>query len=317
MQSILVTGGCGFIGSHLVGELVSSGITGNVVIVDNMMMSSEDNLDKEVRDKVIIYKNDVTDRTTMSFLLQKHRIDTVIHLAVTPLVMSIKEPAFTFNNIAGMQVSLLECQRQGLFGRLISFSTAEVYGDAGYGILADEKSPCRPRTTYAAAKEASDNLVFSYAATFGTQHTILRLVNNFGPRKRVLQDAGIIPTTIRRIAEKKPVVLFDTGEQTRNFLNVKDTIRATFNALQNPDANNELFLLADPTPRRMIDVVRDIYRLIGEEERIEYAPPRMGDVESVQANPEKAKRVLNFEPKISWEEGLKECVNYYLSHELV
>ncbi len=316
MASIMITGGYGFVGSHLIEELVSSNFAEKIIIVDNMMMSSMDNLDKDISSNVQAYNMDVTDRNSLSLLLQKHRIDTVIHLAVTPLVLSLTEPAFTFNNIVDMQTTILECQRLGMFEKLISFSTAEVYGDAGYGIVVDEKTACSPRTTYAAAKAAADYLTLSYAATFNTSYTIIRLVNNYGPKKRVLRGAGIIPTAIRRIVEEKPVLLFNNGQQVRNFLNVRDTVKATLGVLQNDKANNEIFLLAEPTPRKMLDVVKDIYRLMQVKERIEFTTPRMGDVEQVQGNPSKSRKVLGFEPTVSWEQGLNECIEYYASHDL-
>lgn len=240
----------------------------------------------------------------------------MIHLAVTPLVLSLTEPKFVFNNIVDMQLSILECQRYGLFEKLISFSTAEVYGEAGYNCLVNEQTGFKPRTTYAAAKAAADMLVFSYAATFNINYNILRLVNNFGPKKRVLQGAGIIPTAIRSIVENQKVVLYGRGEQIRNFLNVRDTVDVVMKIINNPVFVNEVFLLADPIPRKMIDVIKDIFYLMGMKENIVYKEMRVADVLSVSADILKAKEKLSFEPKVSWFDGLNECIDYYSNHKL-
>ncbi len=308
----LLSGGAGFVGSHLAEALIQLNHIEKVVVVDNLTMSTLDNIGGILKNpKLEFVKGDVCDYKLMSFLLNKHEIDTVYHLAVTPLVFSLKEPKISTDNIIGMQQTILECQRRGFFKKLISFSTSEVYGSSD-DMLLSETDRLAPRTPYAAAKAACDLLIQSYNGSFNIDYTIIRLFNNYGPKKQVfLRRAGIIPTTINLLSQGKEVPIFGDGEFVRDFIFIKDTIRASLMVTENPNASGELFVIASGKPRSVKQIVFDIAKLMNVEPKMKFLPDRRGDVSFLCGNAQKAKKKLGFTPETSWEEGLKQCVDFY------
>jgi UDP-glucose 4-epimerase len=308
---ILVTGGTGFIGSHLVEQLLPLKSTEALIVIDNLKMGREANLSGCMTDpKLVVVQADVANYQQMSFLLNKWEVDVLVHLAVSPLVYSLKEPKHVFDNIVGMQTTLLDCQRRGYFKKLVSFSTSEVYGSSD-GIILSEQHPMAPRTPYAAAKGAADMLTYSYAQSFGNDFTIIRPFNNYGPRKTVLKGAGIIPTTIKLLSLGQTIPLFNKGETKRDFVFVKDTVEACLRVLQNSAASGQVINVATGISRTMKSVVEDIATLMNVEARLRYLPARDGDVSSLCGDGSKAKQLLNFAPVTPWDQGLKSCIEYY------
>lgn len=311
-KRVLLTGGAGFVGSHIAEALVQLDHIENIVIVDNLTMSTIDNLEAVIKNqKLEFVRGNVNDYKLMSFLLNKHEIDTVYHLAVTPLVFSLKEPKISADNMIGMQQTILECQRRGFFKKLISFSTSEVYGSSD-GMLLTETDRLAPRTPYAAAKAACDLLIESYHESFNIDYTIIRLFNNYGPRKQVfLRRAGIIPTTINLLSRGKEVPIFGDGEFARDFIFVKDTVKAVLLATEDSKASGELFIISSGKPKTVKQVVIDIATLMKVKPKMKFLPDRPGDVSYLCGNAQKAKDILGFEPKTSWEDGLKQCIDFY------
>jgi UDP-glucose 4-epimerase len=311
IKRILVTGGAGFIGSHLVEALLKLTDVEVVMIIDHLSMGSLTNLSHIESSKLSIIKGDIGDYSLLSFILNKHEIDTVCHLAVSPLVFSLKEPKLVTNNIVGMQLTILECQRRGYFRKLISFSTSEVYGSSD-NLKLTEKHRLAPRTPYAAAKAAADLLTQSYRESFKTDYTIIRPFNNYGPRKQVfLRRAGIIPTAIKLLSEGKPVPLFGKGEYARDFVFVEDTVQAVVESINSKNVSGEIINIATGQARTMREVVEDIARLMNVKPVINFLPCREGDVTYLCGDGSKANKLLGFTPKVSWEDGLKKCIEYY------
>ena len=248
----------------------------------------------------------------MHFSLEKYRIDIVVHMAATPLVFSIKEPVISFNGMFAMAQNLLECQRSGCFDRLISFSTSEVYGGCFDGIPLTEKSLLSPATPYASAKIACDVLIQAYTKSFGSNATVIRPFNNYGPRKVTFKQGGIIPTTISRFSENKPIQLFGGGSNTRDFVHVSDTARFVLAVLlEEEKTRGEIIQLSSGVIRSMKSVVEDIARLMNVTPKIEIKDERQGDVKSLVGDSSKAEKLLGFKVSKDWDEGLKECIEYY------
>ena len=224
-KTVLVTGGAGFIGSHLVDRLIADDAK-QVIIVDNLFLGSEKNIESAVAQGAIFYNEDIECKESLEYIFDQHNIDVVFNLATKALNYSFINPANAFTtNVTGI-INLLELQRKGEFQSLCHFSTSEVYGTAVYEPM-DEKHPKAPTTTYAAGKAAADMAVESYVNMFDVDAFIVRPFNNYGPRqnyKGLL--AGIIPITAWRIHHNIAPEIHGAGNQSRDFIHVSDTVDA-------------------------------------------------------------------------------------------
>lgn len=224
-KTVLVTGGAGFIGSHLVDRLILDGAK-QVIIVDNLFLGSELNIEHALSKGAIFFNEDIEYKDSLEYIFKKYEIDIVFNLATKALNYSFINPANAFTtNVSGI-INLLELQRKGKFKSLCHFSTSEVYGTAVYEPM-DENHPKAPTTTYAAGKAAADMAVESYVNMFDVDAFIVRPFNNYGPRQNYRGLlAGIIPITAWRIYNNISPELHGDGSQSRDFIYVMDTVDA-------------------------------------------------------------------------------------------
>ena len=226
-KHVLVTGGAGFIGSHLVDLLVSEGV-GQLTIIDNFFLGHLANLDdaRQWMPGLRVLSVDASHEQAMrESFAQVGPVDVVFDLAVIPLPTSLVRPQFCFDTNVRITSALCELLREGRFETLVHFSSSEAYGSAR-SVPMSEEHPLDPLTPYAASKAASDHLVRTYAATFGIDALVVRPFNNYGPRQNDLQYAGIIPTLLRCAFEGRTFTMFGDGEQTRDYIYVTDTVQA-------------------------------------------------------------------------------------------
>jgi UDP-glucose 4-epimerase len=224
-KTVLVTGGAGFIGSHLVDRLIADDAK-QVIIVDNLFLGSEKNIESAVAQGATFYNEDIEYKESLEYIFDQHNIDVVFNLATKALNYSFINPSNAFTtNVTGI-INLLELQRTGKFQSLCHFSTSEVYGTAVYEPM-DEKHPKAPTTTYAAGKAAADMAIESYVNMFGVDAFIVRPFNNYGPRQNYKGlMAGIIPITAWRIHHNVAPEIHGSGDQSRDFIYVLDTVDA-------------------------------------------------------------------------------------------
>ena len=239
-QTVLVTGGAGFIGSQLVDRLLADG-AGQVIIVDSLFLGSEDNIRLAVANGAIFYNEDIEYKGSLEYIFEQHQVDVVFNLATKALNYSFVNPGNAFTtNVTGV-INLLELQRKGRFKSLCHFSTSEVYGTAVYEPM-DEKHPTAPTTTYAAGKAAADMAVESYVNMFDVDAFIVRPFNNYGPRQNYKGPlAGIIPITAWRIHHNIAPEIHGVGNQSRDFIHVSDTVDAVvklFNVMPQGESVN-------------------------------------------------------------------------------
>jgi UDP-glucose 4-epimerase len=225
-RSVLVTGGAGFIGSHLVDRIIEED-PAQIVVIDNFFLGSETNLNaaKSLRADIEIVRIDATEFNAVASVVKRHGIESIFDLAVVPLPTSLTYPSWTVQSNVSMTLAVCELARLEEYDRLIHFSTSEVYGSAR-SVPMNEDHPHDAITPYAASKSAADQIVSSYVSTFGINASAVRPFNNIGPRQNPGTYAGIVPIVIKRVLSGSPIEIFGDGEQTRDFTWVRDTAKA-------------------------------------------------------------------------------------------
>jgi UDP-glucose 4-epimerase len=305
---ILVTGGAGFIGSHLVDKLLEIGAR-QVVIIDNLFVGNEENLDSAVEKGAVFYKDDIEISSTLDYVFEKHNIDIVFNCATKALNYSFLNPKNAFNtNVLGV-LNLLEHQRRGSFKTLVHFSTSEVYGTAVYEPM-DELHPINPTTTYAAGKAAADLALTSYVNMFDVDAFIVRPFNNYGPRQNYKGYlAGIIPITAWRIKNNIPPEIHGTGKQSRDFIYVSDTVDAVCKLYPLLDKAESINISTDGQIT-MNEVISKIVLFYNYKGKVLRKSARNADVESHNASNKKIKGLIDYS-LTSFDVGLAETLDWY------
>lgn len=311
-QTILITGGVGFIGSHLVDKCLANGAK-HVVIIDSLFVGQMENITKALSSgKATFYKDDIEIRTSVDYVFKNHDIDVVFNCATKALNYSFINPENAFSTNVTGTLNLLEHLRLGSYKTLCQFSTSEVYGSAVYEPM-DEAHPKSPLTTYAAGKAAADLAVESYVRMFDVDAYIARPFNNYGPRQNY--DgllAAIIPITAYRILNNIPPEIHGTGEQSRDFIYVEDTVDAILKLHQilpagesvNISTNNQV------TVNNLVKNICDIMNYEGE---ILKKPERKSDVECHNASNKKVKSLIDYQ-LTSFNDGLTATLEWYIKN---
>lgn len=308
-KTILVTGGAGFIGSHLVDLLLKEGAA-HVVVIDNMFLGSEDNLiDAMASGKVTLYRDDAELSTSLEYIFARHAIDVVFNLATKALNYSFLNPANAFDTNVKVALNLLELQRRGLFKTLCHFSTSEVYGTAVYEPM-DELHPRNPTTTYAAGKAAADMAVESYVRMFDVDAFIVRPFNNYGPRqnhKGML--AGVIPITAVKLMTGAAPEIHGDGTQSRDFIYVTDTVDAVLK-LYRLQPSGETVNISTDNQISINELIPRICSYFGYSGDIVRKEGRKSDVLCHNASNEKVKSLIDYQ-LTSFDEGLDLTLGWY------
>lgn len=304
-KNILVTGGAGFIGSHLVDRLMLES-PNNLVVVDNLFLGKLENI-KDSRANIHLL--DASLENEMKELLTKYNIDVVFNLAVIPLGVSLIFPSFCFNKNISITLNLCELLRLGFYKTLIHFSSSEVYGTAEY-VPMDEKHPLNGITPYAASKIACDQLVFSYIKTFNLDASIIRPFNAYGPRQNENNYAGVIPKTIARLQKGRPPVIEGSGNQTRDFTYVTDIASA---AVKIYECQKSRGLAINIASGGEISIHEIIDKLNSDNLEVIYKNKRIGDVDRHLADISLAQKLLGYTTSVNYIEGLKLTKEWYRS----
>lgn len=292
-KNVLVTGGAGFIGSHLVDEIISRRAK-NVVVMDNMFLGTEKNISTALAKGCKLYKDDAEFLSSIEYILKEQKIDIVFNLATKPLNYSFINPANCFSCNTNIAINLLELQRQGLFETLCQYSTSEVYGTAVYEPM-DENHPINPLTTYAAGKAGADKAVESYIHCFDLDAFIIRPFNNFGPRQNSTPPlSAVIPATIRRISEGEKPLIYGDGTQTRDFIYVLDTVRATLDLFENIKTG-ESVNVSTTQEVQIKDLVYSILEIMNLPNEVDFVENRKADVTTHASTNKKLLSLLDFQ----------------------
>ena len=308
-SGILVTGGAGFIGSHLVDRLFLEGAR-EVVVIDNMFLGSEENLEKAAQFGVKIYREDAESMASLEAILEEHPADIVFNCATKALANSFTDPASTYMVNPQVAINLLELQRIGRFTTLVHFSTSEVYGSAVSEPM-DEEHPIRPTTAYAAGKVAADVAAQSYAQMFGLDSIIVRPFNNYGPRQNWREPmAAVIPRSIHRLLDGQRPVIHGEGMQSRDFIYVLDTIDAVVGVYERLAPGDSVNICAEGQ-MTIRSVIEAICRLMKVAPDFEFQKRRHSDVECHRGSTTKLRRMGTYH-ETEFEIGLKATVDWYV-----
>lgn len=304
----MVTGGAGFIGSHLVDRLIADGAN-EVIIVDNLFLGNEENLKEAIIRGAKFYKDDIEISSSLGYLFDKYKIDIVFNCATKALNYSFVNPKNAFGtNVTGV-LNLLEHQRRGDFKTLVHFSTSEVYGTAIYEPM-DENHPINPTTTYAAGKAAADLAVRSYVNMFDLDCFIVRPFNNYGPRQNYKgYMAGVIPITAYKILRDSQPEIHGNGLQSRDFIYVHDTVDIVlklYPLMKKADSVN----ISTEGQVSIKDLVCKIAELMKYNGPILSKEARGADVECHNASNAKVKSLINYQ-LTPFDVGLKQTLDWY------
>ncbi len=314
-KSILVTGGAGFIGSHIVDALVKEEPE-NIIVASNLFLGKIENLAeaKSKFPKLNIMKLDMSDLDSVEYALHENPVDIVFNLAVVPLPTSHVRPKWTYLQNVLITAHLLELARKNAFKTLIQFSSSEVYGTAKY-IPMDESHPIDPTTPYAASKAATDQMTISYQRTFGLDASIVRPFNTYGPRQNAKGDfLALIPLTMTRILKNEDLVINGDGNQTRDWIHVEDTARGAVEAAKHESTRGKVINIGSGREVTINEIVRLIVEHTNYNRPIVHKEVRAADVRRHYSDNSLAKKLINFEPSIGIEEGIRKTVDWYLKH---
>jgi len=312
LKRVLVTGGAGFIGSHLAEELVNKNL--HVTVLDNLSSGKIENIERLFnRDNFVFIQGDMRNERTLFEILRG--IDVVFHeAAMVNVDESIEFPkVYADVNINGT-LNLLEAARRADVERIVFASSSSVYGDNSSTHI-NEDAHLNPSSPYALTKLVSERYCLLYQELYGLKTVILRYFNVFGPRQNTISPyAGVIPRFIWRIMKGQPPEIYGDGEQTRDFVHVKDVLQANILAATSEKAVGEIFNIGSGEPTSINCVASTIIKLVGNQKlQPIYTRKRKGDIPYSCANIEKVKKLLKYQPKIRLVEGLKSLLNDFSS----
>lgn len=311
-KKVVVTGGAGFLGSHVVPLFLNAG--SYVTVIDDFSNGKIEHLAEcKNHSRFELIRGDVTDSRDVNQAFDGAGM--VIHLAVLCLRESIKYPRRVTEVIVNGTLNCLDAAISNEVELFLNCSSSEAYGSAVHTPM-DEEHPLNPETPYAAAKVTQDMYVRSYGSTYQLPWTTIRPFNMFGPCSHWQGHRGeLIPKMIVRAMNRRPLVIFGNGQQTRDFLYVEDAAQALIAVARCPDCLNECINFCsgkETTIRRVAELICESFNL-EPEKTIRRAPPRPGDVMRHLGDNRKFRRLLGFEPETGMEEGIKKTVAWFRS----
>lgn len=298
-KKIVVTGGAGFIGSHLCEVLVADN---EVIAFDDFSTGKEENLIEGVE----IVKGSITDLELMKSVFID--VDIVFHQAAIPSVpRSIENPLPTNNaNITGT-LNVLLASRDNRVPKVMYASSSSVYGDSPT-LPKIEDMPINPKSPYAITKLAGEQYCKVFNEIYGLPTVALRYFNVFGPKQSDNQYSGVISIFISAALKNQPLIIFGDGEQTRDFTYCKDVVNANLLAAQSKSADGGVFNVAGGRQITINEIAKMIIELTGSRSKIIHAEKRSGDIEHSLADISKAKNTFGYNPKYAINEGLKKII---------
>lgn len=310
-MKIIVTGGAGFIGSHLVRKLIM--LNHDITVLDNLSTGALEHLPSN--GYTFWELDDRTPEARKKII--EGKFDAVVHLAGQTMVdASIRNPYFDADeNIMGT-VNILEAARQSGVKRVIFASTAAAYGNvAEKDLPLQEDLPLMPLSFYGLTKVMVEHYLQLYHGLYGLDYVVLRFANVYGERQGDKGEGGVISIFAKRVARGDDLTIFGDGGQTRDFIYAGDIANGICKALTTESVNT-VYNLSTQTETSLNNLVQIFGRIVGKEMQPKYGPSREGDIYRSMLAHEKAVSSLGWHPEISLEEGLKRTVTYFKEHNV-
>lgn len=301
-MKVLVTGGAGFIGSHIVDVLVEQGY--ETIVVDNLSTGNK----AFIPSKAIFYKVDIKS-DSVDAIFKKERPDVVIHQAAqVDVSKSIKLPSVdAYENIMGTILLLEACKKYDV-KKIIYASSCSVYGETG-DVSIQESFPVTPISFYGMSKYTPEVYLKLFYQQFGLPYTILRYANVYGPRQTPKGEGGVVSIFFEKLKNQKSFVIFGDGHQTRDFVYVKDVAEANVSALQK--GNNESINIGTNTKTSINELYSLFEMLSAPLPPPNYLPSRSGDILYSRLENRKALELLDWKPTTTLKQGLAETYKYF------
>jgi len=302
----LVTGGFGFIGSHLVEELVSNGH--KVTAFDNLSNGQIRNLDG-VKNEITSYISNVEQIRQTYF---GESFDGIFHLATAPRSSSLDDPMRDIETNCKGMIAVLELAKNHL-AKVVFTSNSGIYGSKDDGSAIDENSAINPTTPYDANKLVSEYYCSIYHKIHSVRSVVLRLVTVYGERQKVNEKLNwrpLVTTLAKNMVNDEQVVIDGDGKQTRDLVYVKDVVRGIIKAMDSSIDNADIFLLSTNKETSVNQVLHAVEDIVGKKANPLYGPPLKGDIRRMRYSYTKAKSKLGFEPKFDLHDGIRKLVDY-------
>ena len=315
-MKILVTGGAGFIGSHVVDGYIKAGH--DVVVVDNLFTGKRENINPEAK----FYEIDIRSKGLEKIFEREKPLIVNHHAAQISVPVSVENPIFDAEvNIFGLINILQACVKYGVKKIIFASSGGAIYGEA-QEYPTSEKYPPLPLSPYAITKLTSEYYLEFYRHQYRLNYTILRYANIYGPRQIPKGEAGVVAIFIENLLSGRPSVIYHFPDEpdgmARDYCYVEDVVKANILVLKN--GSNEIFNIGFGKPTRTRELYKRLYDLVNNSNPSLRAPvpapPRPGDIKRSCLNIDKAKRMLGWTPDVSLEEGLKKTVGWYSTHKV-
>jgi nucleoside-diphosphate-sugar epimerase len=303
----LVTGGAGFIGSNMVDELVRRGH--RVVVLDDLSAGSEANL-TSVRDKIDLHIGSITDLAAVQSACRG--VDYVIHLAArTSVPRSVKDPLETNHvNIDGT-LKVLVAARDAEVRRVVYAASSSAYGETPELPKVESMQP-EPISPYGVSKYVGELYAQVFGRVYGLENACLRYFNVFGPRQDpTSQYSGVLSRFMLAVIQGEPPVVYGDGEQSRDFTYIDNVVEETLRACEKEGASGMVFNGGTGARIRINQVLKLLEKVTGKKIQAKYEPPRNGDIRDSQADISLARKVLDYEPRVHFEEGLRRTWEWY------
>jgi len=298
-KRILITGGAGFIGSHLAEKLIAANYS--VSVIDNLSTGSKTNLHAKAK----FYQKDIQDPLLID-LFTKIQPEIVFHLAAASRVSSSNQDVLNSNIIGTYNV--LNCSKAVKVKQVIFTSSVAVYGESKKFPI-KENFPTKPISAYGLSKLTAE-LYCQFFQPYFTS-TILRLANIYGPRQDSSAEGGVVAIFIKNLLQNKKSIIYGDGQQTRDFVYVKDVVKAMLLALKNNKSN--IYHINSNQEISVLDLLKQTAELLNKKLNFNFQPARQGDIKKSLLDNSLIKQQLNWQPQTSLKQGLAQTIKYFQS----